>query len=342
MQQPFFSSYQRVSKFTEPATGLWLLHGDEPLFSQWLIEKLTPLWRQHGMAINRMDITSSKSWQDILLEINSLSLFDDSKVVIAQGNHKPDKHSFSQLESFISEKSDNCLLIIMDKIDKKSQNSAFFQLFLQHGYIVDCQLAHDNQRAELLLHHAHDFGLNLTTNAWQYLLSHTQNNLLTAYHSLWRLSYLYVQDLEMAKIQPILVDEYQLQDGLVSQSNFTTFDLSDAMLQGNLSKTLTILQQLQHADEPPSLVLWVIAKDMRNLQSLQTGASFQSLGIWQSKQGLYQQALQRFSGQSIGHWSNLLYECDRAIKGLIMQPAWELLRQLAMAVVGVNLFGNHH
>lgn len=338
MQHTFLNSYQLVKSMTTPATGLWLLHGDEPLFSQWLLEKMTPYWRQHSMAIARMDITSSKSWQDILLEINSLSLFDDSKAVIAYGNHQPDKKSLAQLEAFAQEKSENCLVFICDKLDKKSQNSAFFQLFNQYGNIVDCQLNQDKQRAELLRQHAHDFGLNLTINAWQFLLFHTQNNLLTAYHSLWRLSYLYVNNLAQAQIQPILVDEFQLQDGLVSQSQFTTFDLSDAMLQGDLAKTLMILQQLKHADEPTSLVLWVIARDMRAIQSLQAGETFHNLGIWQSKQFLYQQALQRFQHQSISHWSDLLYRCDQAIKGLIAQPAWELLLQLALIVVGKPLF----
>ena len=34
----------------------------------------------------------------------------------------------------------------------------------------------------------------------------------------------------------------------------------------------------------------------------------------------------------------LLYRCDQAIKGLVRQPAWELLLQAALELAGKRLF----
>ena len=51
------------------------------------------------------------------------------------------------------------------------------------------------------------------------------------------------------------VDESQLFDGLVSQSMFTTFDLSDAMLAGDTAQVAKILQQLRASEEPESGVM---------------------------------------------------------------------------------------
>lgn len=333
MQHPFLSAFDHAKKMPQPAVGLWLLHGDEDLLAQWLIEKFKPLWQQHGIAVSRMDITSAKSWQEILAELNSLSLFDDSKVIIAQGNHKPDKDSLTELQQFATQNPTNCLIIISDKYDKKSQSTAFYQLCEKHGQVVECHLYQENQREQLLKNHATDFGLTLTQTAWQMLMAQTQNNLLSGYQTLWRLSYLYANSSELAEI-----DETKLVDGLVNQSHFTTFDLSDAMLAGNVAQVVTIIQSLKHAEEPESLVLWTIAKDMRNIQSLQSGGKFQSLGIWSSKQGLYNQALKRHNAATTANWSALLYDCDRAIKGLSQQPAWELLLQVALQVAGVTLF----
>lgn len=333
MHQHFLSAYQQVNNLTQPTTGVWLLHGDEKLLSQWFIEKLQPHWLNHGLSILRMDIVNAKSWQDILIELNSLSLFDDNKVIIAQGNHKPDKESLLLFSEFIKQNSTNCLVIISDKYDKKSQNSTFFQLCERFGQVIDCQIYQEYQREKLLKHQAEEFGLQLTDSAWQLLLDHTQNNLLTAYQTLWRLSYLYSPNLS-----PTTIHDDQLQDGLVSQSQFTTFDLSNAMLSGNLSQVAKILQHLKRVEEPESLVLWVIANDMRTLQSLQAGNSYQKLGIWQAKQDLYQQALQRHANHDISQWSNLLYRCDQAVKGLIKQPAWELLYQSAFILAGSAIF----
>nr|WP_227686613.1 hypothetical protein [Psychrobacter fozii] len=36
--------------------------------------------------------------------------------------------------------------------------------------------------------------------------------------------------------------------------------------------------------------------------------------------------------------SALLYRCDQAIKGLVRQPAWELLLQAALELAGKRLF----
>lgn len=335
MQHAFLSAFEHAKNMSQPAVGLWLLHGDEDLLAQWLIEQFKPQWQRHGMAISRMDITSAKSWQEILAELNSLSLFDDSKVIIAQGNHKPDKDSLAELQVFATQNSTNCLIVISDKYDKKSQNSPFYQLCEKHGQVVECHLYQENQRAQLLKAQAKDFGIELTTPAWQLLMAQTQNNLLSGYQTLWRLSYLYANPTQSSLS---VIDESQLIDGLVNQSQFTTFDLSDAMLAGNVAKVATIIQSLKHAEEPESLVLWTISKDMRNIQSLQTGGSFQSLGIWSSKQGLYNQALKRHTYANTQTWAGLLYACDRAIKGLSQQPAWELLLQAALQVAGVTLF----
>lgn len=345
MNQAFLPAYQQLnqspSSLQTAATGLWLLHGDEPLLPQWLIEKLQPAWRKANMPIHRMDIVNAKSWHEILGELSSLSLFDESKVIIAQGNHKPDKVSLAELEQFASQRPSNCLIVIMPKQDKKSQSNAFFKLCETYGQVIDCQLYQENQRKLLLQQRAKEFGLDLTPSAWQELQSHTQHNLLSAFQSLWRLSLLY----PTSSNNPIQIGEKQLQQGLVSQSQFTTFDLSDAMLLGNLPQVMLILQQLRHSEEPESLVLWVIAKDMRNLQSLLAGQNYASLGIWQTKQNDYQQALYRLRQlppeqltTTLESWTNKLYQCDQAIKGLIKQPAWELLIQLASELAGVKLF----
>ena len=340
MQYQFLQAFQQLKTMQSPATGLWLLHGDEDLLAQWLIEKMTPNWHHANMSITRMDIVSAKSWQEILAELNSLSLFEDNKAIIAQGNHKPDKAALAELALFATNNSTNCLVVISDKYDKKSQNSAFFQLCDKFGQVIECHLYQEQQREQLLQQHAQDFGLTLTKNAWQMLMAQTQHNLLAAYQSLWRLSYLYASPIDNNQTASVTIDEHQLLDGLVSQSIFTTFDLSDAMLVGNVPQVATILQQLKASDEPQSLVLWVIAKDMRNILSLQSGASYQSLGIWQNKQHLYNKALHRHSHESTQSWSAALYQADQAIKGLIQQPAWELLYQLAFRLAGQPLFKN--
>ena len=190
-------------------------------------------------------------------------------------------------------------------------------------------------------------------------MSHTEHHLLSAYQTLWRLSYLFAPQLvannstsensatdnstEQSNsfsqpVNNVALDIADLQAALVSDAQFSVFDLSDAMLAGNSTQVAKIMFQLKSTDEPTTLVLWAISKDMRQIIQLMDGQDPQALGIWRSKQGLYQQACRRQSKQQTSEWPALLYRCDQAIKGLIRQPAWELLLQTALELAGKRLF----
>ena len=91
MQDTFIKAYPKLLQPSVAVAGLWLAHGDEPLLSQWLIDAMRPHWRAQNYAIKRIELISVKSWQEVLSELGSQSLFDDASALIVTGNHKPDK-----------------------------------------------------------------------------------------------------------------------------------------------------------------------------------------------------------------------------------------------------------
>lgn len=360
MPDTFIQAYPKLLQSSVAVAGLWLAHGDEPLLSQWLIDALRPHWRAQNYAIKRIELVSVKSWQEVLSELGSQSLFDDASALIVTGNHKPDKAVITELERFAVDAQtgahSHSLLWLTPKQDKRAQSSKWFAPFSQYGHIIDCNLYNEQQRQQLLQIQAQQFGLRLSQEAWQLLMSHTEHHLLSAYQTLWRLSYLFAPQLvadmvasshdatqesssQSTKTAPnVALDIKDLQAALVSDAQFSVFDLSDAMLAGNSAQVAKIIFQLKATDEPTTLVLWSISKDMRQIIQLMDGQDPQALGIWRSKQGLYQQACRRQSKIQTAEWPTLLYKCDQAIKGLIRQPAWELLLQAALELAGKRLF----
>ncbi len=352
MQQSFIQAYPQLLQPSIAVAGLWLAHGDEPLLQQWLIDALRPQWRAQNYAIKRIELISVKTWQEVLSELSSLSLFDDASALIVTGNHKPDKDIIAELERFALDAQtgahSHSLLWLTPKQDKRSQASKWFAPFAQYGHIIDCNLYDERQRQQLLQVQAQQFGLKLSKDAWQLLMLHTEHHLLSAYQTLWRLSYLFAPQLAASNneksdnkntnAKEIALDITDLQAALVSETQFSVFDLSDAMLAGNSAQVAKIIYQLMSTDEPTTLVLWAISKDMRQIMALMDGQNPQSLGIWRSKQGLYSQACRRQSTTQTSLWPDLLYRCDQAIKGLIRQPAWELLLQAALELSGRRLF----
>ena len=356
MQDTFIQAYPKLLQPSVAVAGLWLAHGDEPLLSQWLIDALRPHWRAQNYAIKRIELVSVKSWQEVLSELGSQSLFDDASALIVTGNHKPDKAVIAELERFAVDAQtgahSHSLLWLTPKQDKRAQTGKWFTPFAQYGHVIDCNLYNEQQRQQLLQIQAQQFGLTLSQEAWQLLMSHTEHHLLSAYQTLWRLSYLFAPQL-MAEVDitntnsvstsnpsmiNVALDIKDLQAALVSDAQFSVFDLSDAMLAGNSAQVAKIIFQLKATDEPTTLVLWAISKDMRQIMQLMDGQDPQALGIWRSKQGLYQQACRRQSKAQIAAWPALLYKCDQAIKGLVRQPAWELLLQAALELSGRRLF----
>lgn len=341
MQESFIQAYPKLLQPDIQVAGLWLAHGDEPLLHQWLIDALRVQWRAQNYAIKRIELISVKTWQEVLSELGSQSLFDDASAIIVTGNHKPDKAIISELERFATDAQtgahSNSLLWLTPKQDKRAQSSKWFAPFAKYGHIIDCNFYDERARQQLLQIQAKQFGLKLSKDAWQLLMSHTEHHLLSAYQTLWRLSYLFAPQLA-EQGDGIALDIGDLQAALVSDAQFSVFDLSDAMLAGHTSQVVKIIAQLRATDEPTTLVLWAISKDMRHIMQLMDGQDPQSLGIWRSKQSLYSQACRRHSRETTAAWPALLYRSDQAIKGLVRQPAWELLLQAALELSGQRLF----
>ncbi len=293
MQESFIQAYPKLLQPSIAVAGLWLAHGDEPLLHQWLIDALRPHWRAQNYAIKRIELVSVKTWQEVLSELGSLSLFDDASALIVTGNHKPDKAIIAELERFALDAQtgahSNSLLWLTSKQDRRAQSSKWFAPFTQYGHIIDCNLYDERQRQQLLQVQAQQFGLRLSQDAWQLLMSHTEHHLLSAYQTLWRLSYLFAPELlkndndsssPITSANNLALDITDLQAALVSDAQFSVFDLSDAMLAGNSAQVAKIIFQLKATDEPTTLVLWAIAKDMRQIMALMDGQDPQALGIW--------------------------------------------------------------
>lgn len=338
MQTQFLSIYRDITQAkVSTIKGLWLIHGDEPLIHSWFIDACRPLFAANAQTIKRFTLSSAKDWGEVIAELDNLSLFADNLAVIITGKVKTDRHILTELIRFAntikSGDSQHCLIYELPKQDKKDQNSNLFQTFLQHGTVVDCQLYNEQLRLDLLHLKSYQFQISLTQEAWHFLMEHTEQNLLAGYQALWRLSDLYPDSHQ----NPIGIDK--LTQALVSDYQYNIFNLSDTLLIGDTQKALQILYHLKQIDTAPSAILWAIAKDIRLVLSLQH-TSAQSLGIWQSKTGLYQNALKK----NTIHSDHLvtLYEIDTLIKGVTTSKGvadiWGAIEQLCIDITtGIHI-----
>ena len=326
--------YVQALKRVGEARGAWILHGQEPLLEQNLLDAFRKSWQQNEIERQRYDIGNVSDWKNVFNALNSLSLFSQQLAIEVHGNIKPDANGLKQLKSYIQHNEDNLLLIVLPKQDSSSLKSAFFQTVEANGVVVPLTATYPQDRQRILTLEADQLGIQLDADAWQWLMQHHEHNLLAAKNSLMRVADTF-SELKLIQIE-------QLYACLQDQSRYTTYDLSDALLAGNLAQSVKIYQYLLAAGEPDSLILWTLSKEMRLLMQLfEQPHNALQLGIWKTKVSQYQQALRRLNAQQFLTWPNLVLRIDASIKGMSKENSEHLMLQAVAELCGKSLFQTH-
>lgn len=325
--------YVQALKRINEARGAWIIHGQEPLLEQNLLDAFRKSWQQQEVERQRHDISSVNDWKNVFNALNSLSLFSQQLAIEVHGNIKPDANGLKLLKSYIQHNEHNLLLIVLPKQDSSSLKSAFFQVVEANGVVVQLAAAYSQDRQRILAIEAEKLGIQLNHDAWQWLMQHHEHNLLAAKNSLMRVADTF-PDIQQIQIE-------QLYACLQDQSRYTTYDLSDALLTGNLAQSIKIYQYLIAAGEPDSLILWTLNKEMRLLMQLfeQPHNAIQ-IGIWKTKVSQYQQALRRLNPRQFLAWPELLLRIDAAIKGMSKENPEHLMLQAVGELCGNRLFSS--
>ena len=176
------------------------------------------------------------------------------------GNIKPEANVLKQLKNYIQHNEHNLLLIVLPKQDSSSLKTAFFQTVEANGVVVALTATYPQDRQRILGIEAEKLGIQLNNDAWQWLMQHHEHNLLAAKNSLMRVADTF-PDLKQIQTE-------QLYACLQDQSRYSTYDLNDALLTGNLAQAMKIFQYLMASREAMSLILWSISKEMRLLMQL--------------------------------------------------------------------------
>ena len=92
--------YIQALKRTHEARGAWIMHGQEPLLEQNLIDAFRKSWNNQEVERQRFDISSASEWKNVFNALNSLSLFSQNLAIEVHGNIKPDANAL-QLQGFV-------------------------------------------------------------------------------------------------------------------------------------------------------------------------------------------------------------------------------------------------
>lgn len=323
--------------------SVYVVSGDEPLLCQEAEDAIRSAARAQGVSERQVFHAEASFDWNLLYEAGaSLSLFAEKRLIeLRIANGKPgDKGTAAILEYLQRPPEDTTLLISLPKLDGSTQKTKWAKAliegpncqFLQIWPVDSSQLpAWIRQRMSLA-------GLAVSQEAVELIAARVEGNLLAA-----------AQEIEKLKLlaEGNQVDVSTVQAAVADSARYDVFGLIDAILNGEASHALRMLDGLRGEGVESLFIVVMLARELRQLagiaqqfsQGVPLEKAFASARppIWDKRRPLIGKAVQRHTA---ARWNQLLIDAQRIdaqVKGQAAGDPWRSLARLAMLMAGQRL-----
>jgi DNA polymerase-3 subunit delta len=329
---------QLESRLRGALAPVYFISGDEPLRVMEAADAVRERARAAGVEErNVLTVNAGFDWSRLAEAAGSLSLFASRRLIdLRLPGGKPGEAGAKALRAYAeSPPGDALLLITAGKLETSARKSRWVQALDQAGVMVfvwplDNRQLHAWVRARLQRR-----GLEATPEAAALLAERVEGNLLACVQEIDKLYLLRGAG---------RVDAPDIAAAVADSARFDVYNLADAALAGEGARSVRILNGLQGEGVASAVVLWALARDIRQLAAMARAlAGGQGLTqvlarhrVWQSRSTAFTGALQR---HSLAACNRLLRRCaliDRIIKGQAAGNAWDELLQLTLWLGGVH------
>lgn len=326
--------HQLATRLRQDLSPIFVIAGEEPLQRGEAVDLVRAATKAAGYTERlRLDVGAGFDWDALHEASANLSLFAEKRVVeLHIVENKPGVVGSKALMRYAgAPPPDTVLLVVMGKVDRATTGGAWFKSLDKIGVVVQVWPLSESEVEGWVAARLKAVGIVAEQEAVRLLASRGEGNLLAARQEIEKLSLSFGQG---------RLDVGQLRDAVAESARFTVFDLGDAVLEGDTTRAVRILEALREEGVASLLVLWSVTEQIRTLASmtrrLSRGESPQQViqGVWVKRRALASKALRRYP-EAI--WNRLLRHCaavDRVVKGAEPGNEWEDLLELAVAGCG--------
>lgn len=329
------TTQQLEQQLTKSLAPIYLLSSDEIL----LVQDNCDLIREKAIANGYSDFikitcdTHTAIEEHLFTAAQSLSLFATKKLIEFNFHHF--KFGAAQgkfFQSYAEKPAPDVIIVIRtNKIDAKSEKSAWFQAFLKHITFVAIWPVTGAQLPQWTLQRANKMGLTLSRENAELIAQQAEGNLLAMQQELEKL-FLY-------QLSPPEKNS-KLSQTLTDNARFTVFDLVESMAASNHTRSLRILKNLNEEDVEPTLILWALAREIRTLTemsyAIKNGSSiaalFNQFHIYEKRQNTVRSFLQRVSLEKCHELLLKAAKIDRIIKGAATGNVWNEMERVVLQI----------
>ncbi len=326
---------QQLSKNIPPI--LWI-SGDEPLLILEAADQVRAAARQAGITERQVFHADAQfDWNQLTEANQSMSLFGDQEVLELRLPGKLNDEGRKTLVAYAeSANPDNLLLIVSDRIEAAQSKAKWFTKVTDAGWWVPVWPIERNQLPAWLRQRLQQNNLQIEDDALALLADRVDGNLLAARQEIDKL--LLLNDGPIIQLDTVV-------QSVADSARFDIFDLAEAFLKGDLARSQRVLSGLAAEGIEAPIVLWVLARELRNLvqlaeadaQGQHLAGVYKRLRIFDKRQAPYQAALRR---SHLKHWQRCLIRCgeiDATVKGRREGDPWHKLSVLVSEVAQAGL-----
>ncbi|MBT8523529.1 DNA polymerase III subunit delta [Polynucleobacter paneuropaeus] len=309
---------------------LYVFSGDEPLLMMESIDLLRSKARQLGYTEREVMLQERGfDWSALLNAGQTMSLFGDRRwIELRIPTGKPGRDGADALKQFsvqiasqsIADGPETIFCIVLPRLDMKTKSSAWFSSLDEAGMAVQIDSLDRGHLPSWIAGRLQKQGQSIQSGpagqrALEFIAEQVEGNLIAAHQEIQKLGLLYPAG---------ELSEEQVRSAILKVARYNVFELSEAMLAGDLPRVNRMLDGLKGEGEPLVLILWSVTEELRLLSKLKmasdAGESVQQLlranRVWGNKERLYPAALKRVQSSRLRQAVQIAAGLDRQSKGL--------------------------
>lgn len=319
---------------------IFVVSSDEPLLAQEASDAIRSACRQADYTERQVfHVERGFDW-NIIREANaSLSLFAEKRLLeLRIHSGKPGDQGSTVLQEYLARPAEDTLLLInLPRLDSSTLKTKWAKALIDSKLCGFIQLPSINieQLPNWINQRLSQQGLSADPEAIDLIVARTEGNLLAA-----------VQEIEKLKLlsNASHLDLNIINASIADSARYDVFGLVDAALEGDTERSLRMLAGLRSEGVDIPIILWALARDIRQLSNLaqqlsQGTSSDRALSrIWPAaRKPLFAKALKRLSARQ---WQGLLKDAqviDEQSKGQAIGDAWVGMASLILKMSGSPL-----
>lgn len=336
---------QLSSHLAKGLRALYTICSDEPLLSQEAADAVRAAARAAGHSERKVYQVAGAhfNWSEVEGALQAMSLFAERQIIeLRIPGGKPGKEGSEALQRYCARMPDEVVTIVqLPKLDRTQQASAWFGALDAAGATIRIDAV---ERTALPAWLAQRLGANRQRveggeagqRTLAFFADRVEGNLLAAHQEIQKLALLYPAG-------ELSFD--QVEAAVLNVARYDVFNLGEAVLAGQVARSLRMLDGLRAEGEAAVLVHWTLSEDIRALKRVKDAVSagrplamaLRENRVWGARERLFERVMPGLSEHAVAALIDAAHVVDGLIKGLRHPEwpidGWEALRRLTLMML---------